>query len=137
VSAALTRHGGTVEKFAGDAVMAAFGVPVSHEDDALRAAHAALDIRAELAALNEVLVPEHGARLEVSIGIETGEVVAMRDSRQRFVTGEAVGIAARLEQTAAAGDIVVGEIAGRLIDHAASLEALGALDIKGKSKPVR
>ena len=75
VSAVLTRHGGTVEKFAGDAVMAAFGVPVSHEDDALRAARGALEIgrrrRAECAAREE-----HGIRLEVRIGIETGEVVA-------------------------------------------------------------
>jgi class 3 adenylate cyclase/tetratricopeptide (TPR) repeat protein len=138
VSAALTRHGGTVEKFAGDAVMAVFGIPVSHEDDALRAARAAFDIRAGLASLNERLVHEHGVGLEVRIGIETGEVVATRgDSRQRFVTGEVVGIAARLEQAAAAGEIIVGELAGRLIDHAAGLEALGDLDVKGKREPVR
>ena len=93
-----TRHGGTVEKYAGDAVMAAFGIPISHEDDALRAARAALDIRVGIAALNEQLVQQHGVGLEVRIGIETGEVVATpTDARQRLVTGEAVGIAAKLE----------------------------------------
>ena len=92
VSAAIMRHGGTVEKYAGDAVMAAFGIPVSHEDDALRAARAALDIRVGIAALNEQLVQQHGIGLEVRIGIETGEVVATpTDARQRLVTGEAVG----------------------------------------------
>ena len=113
VSAALTRHGGTVEKYAGDAVMAAFGVPVSHEDDAVRAARAALDVRAGIAALNEHLVREHGVGLEIRIGFESGEVVATpTDARQRLVTGEAVGIAAKLEQSAEAGEIVVGELAG-------------------------
>jgi DNA-binding SARP family transcriptional activator len=138
VSAVLTRHGGTVEKFAGDAVMAVFGMPVSHEDDPLRAARAALDIRAGIASLNAQLLEEHGIGLEVRIGLETGEVVATpTDARQRLVTGEVVGIAARLEQSAATDEIVVGELAGRLIDHAASLEPLGELAIKGRTEPVR
>ena len=138
VSVAVARHGGTVEKFAGDAVMAAFGIPVSHEDDALRGARAALDIRVGVAALNERLVADYGIGLEARIGIETGEVVATpTDARQRLVTGEAVGIAARLEQAAGADEIVVGELAGRLIDHAAQLEPLGELEIKGKRDPVR
>jgi class 3 adenylate cyclase len=138
VSAALTRHGGTVEKYAGDAVMAAFGIPLSHEDDALRAARAAIDIRVGMAALNERLVHEYGVGLEVRIGIESGEVVATpTDARQRLVTGAAVGVAARLEQMAGADEIVVGALAGRLIDHAARLEPLGALEIKGKREPVR
>ena len=138
VSAAVARHGGTVEKFAGDAVMAAFGIPVSHEDDALRAVRAALDIRLGLAALNERLVADHGIGLRARIGIETGEVVATQtDARQRLVTGEAVGVAARLEQMAGADEIVVGELTGRLIDHAAQLEPLGELEIKGKREPVR
>jgi len=138
VSAALTRHGGTVEKYAGDAVMAAFGIPLSHEDDALRAARAALDIRVGLAALNEQLVRQHGVGLDVRIGIESGEVVATpTDARQRLVTGEAVGIASKLEAAAGANEIVVGELTGRLIDHAARLEPLGPLEIKGKREPVR
>ncbi len=84
VSAAIARHGGTVEKYAGDSVMAAFGIPISHEDDAFRAARAALDIKTGIAALNEQLVQQHGVGLEVRIGIETGEVVATpTDARQR------------------------------------------------------
>ena len=137
VAAALRLHGGTVEKFAGDAVMAAFGIPVSHEDDALRAARAALDIRVGVAALNERLLSDHGVGLEIRIGLETGEVVATpTDTRQRLVTGEAVGIAARLQQAAEPDEIVVGALAGRLIDHAARLEPLGDIPIKGKREPV-
>jgi class 3 adenylate cyclase/predicted ATPase len=137
VSAVLARHGGTVEKFAGDAVMAAFGIPVSHEDDALRAARAAVEIQAALGALDEQLEGEHEVRLDVSIGIESGEVLASQTgSRQRLVTGEAVGVAARLEQAAEAGQIVVGELAARMIDHAARLEPLGELEIKGRKKPL-
>ena len=135
VSAAITRHGGTVEKYAGDAVMAAFGIPVSHEDDALRAARAALDIRAGLAALNERLL-ETRVGLQVRIGLEAGEVVATpTDTRQRLVTGEAVGIAAKLEQAAGGDEIVVGEVAGRLIDYAARLEPLGALRSRASASP--
>jgi len=138
VSAVLARHGGTVEKYAGDAVMAAFGVPVSHEDDTLRAARAALDTRAAIAALDQLLVQEHGIGIEVRIGLESGEVVATAtDARQRLVAGEAVGVAARLEQAAAPGEIVIGELACRLIDHAADLEPLGDLRIKGKRESVR
>ena len=138
VSAVLDRHGGTVEKYAGDAVMAAFGIPVSHEDDALRAARAALEIRAAIAALDEQLLHEHGVGIKVRIGVETGEVVATpTDGRQRLITGEAVGIAARLEQGAATGEIVIGELAGRLIHHAAELQPLGELRIKGRREPVR
>ena len=136
-SAAIMRHGGAVEKYAGDAVMAAFGIPVSHEDDALRAARAALDIRAGIAALNEQLAPQHAVTLEIRVGIEAGEVVATpTDGRQRLVTGEAVGIAAKLEQAAGADEIVVGEVAGRLIDHAAVLDPLAEIEIKGRREPV-
>jgi DNA-binding SARP family transcriptional activator/tetratricopeptide (TPR) repeat protein len=138
VSEALTRHGGTVEKFAGDAVMAVFGIPVSHEDDALRAARASVDIRTAVGVLNERLVERHGVGLGIRIGIEAGEVVTTpTDTRQRLVTGEAVGIASRLEQAAAENEIVVGELAGRLIDHAARLEPLRELELKGKREPVR
>src|SRR5262245_11646877 len=138
VSTAIARHGGIVEKYAGDAVMAAFGIPVSHEDDALRAARAALDVRAGMTALNEELVRQHGIGLEIRIGLEAGEVVATpTEARQRLVTGEAVGIASRLEQAAGPDEIVVGEVAGRLIDHAAELDPLGELAIKGKRDPVQ
>jgi len=138
IFAVLSRHGGTIEKFAGDAVMAVFGIPVSHEDDALRAGRAALDVRIGMAALNQQLVRDHGVGLEIRIGIETGEVLASQSAaRQRLITGEVVGITARLEQSAGTDEIVVGERAGRLIDHAAQLEPLGELAIKGKREPVR
>jgi DNA-binding SARP family transcriptional activator len=138
VSAAITRHGGTVEKYAGDAVMAVFGIPVSHEDDAVRAARAALDIRTAVGMLNERLVEQHAVGLEIRIGLESGEVVTTpTERRQRLVTGEAVGIASRLEQAAGADEIVVGELAARLIDHAARLEPLGELAIKGRREAVR
>ena len=138
VSAALTRHGGTVEKYAGDAVMAAFGIPVSHEDDAMRAARAAFDIQAGVAALSAQLGEQHGIGLEVRIGIAAGEVVATStDARQRFVAGDAVGVAARLEQAAGAGEIVVGEVVARLIDHAARLEPLGELDVPSRRAPIQ
>ncbi|HEX4747559.1 MAG TPA: BTAD domain-containing putative transcriptional regulator, partial [Gaiellaceae bacterium] len=137
VSTAITRHGGTAEKYAGDAVMAAFGIPIAHEDDALRAARAALDIRVAVAALNEQLVQRHRVGLEIRTGIESGEVVATStDARQRLVTGEAVGIASKLESAAGSDEIVVGEVAARLIDHAAHLEPLGQVEIKGLSRPI-
>jgi DNA-binding SARP family transcriptional activator len=136
VSAALTRHGGTVEKYAGDAVMAAFGVPVSHEDDALRAARAAFEIQAGIEALNEQLVRDHGIALEIRIGIAAGEVVATSaEGGQRFVAGDPVGISARLQREAEPGEIVVGEVVARLIDHAAQLEARDALEIPGRQVP--
>jgi DNA-binding SARP family transcriptional activator/Flp pilus assembly protein TadD len=137
VSSALTQHGGTVEKYAGDAVMAVFGIPVSQEDHALRAARAALDIRTAIAALDEELVRRHGIGVDVRLGLEAGEVLAAQTAaRQRLVTGEAVGIAAKLEQAADRGEILVGGLAGRLIDHAATIEPLDPLEIKGKRNPV-
>ena len=138
VSAAIVRHGGTVEKYAGDAVMAVFGIPVSHEDDALRAARAALDILTGVAALSDRLSREHGFGLEVRVGIAAGEVVAAAtESRQRFVAGDAVGVAARLEHAAEPGEVVVGEIVARLIDHAARLERLGELEVKSRKAPIQ
>src|SRR5438445_13014136 len=96
VSHCIVMHGGTVEKFAGDAVMAAFGVPLAHEDDAERA------VRAALATLERV--KELG--LEARVGIESGEVVA-DDSESTFATGEAVNLAARLQSEAAVNEILV------------------------------
>jgi len=87
----LSRHGGSVEKFIGDAVMAVFGVPVVHEDDALRACRAAVEMRDAL--------PELG--VEGRIGVNTGEVLT--GTEERFATGDAVNVAARLEQAAEAG----------------------------------
>jgi class 3 adenylate cyclase/tetratricopeptide (TPR) repeat protein len=130
------RHGGTVEKFIGDAVVAVFGVPVAHEDDAARASRAALQLRGELEPLNADLADE-GVQLEVRIGVNTGEVVVGDPaSGASFATGDAVNVAARLEQAAAPGEILIGDLTRRLAGEAVEAEAVEALPLKGKSEPV-
>ncbi|MFF5143709.1 adenylate/guanylate cyclase domain-containing protein [Streptomyces sp. NPDC013157] len=131
-------HGGTVEKFIGDAVMAVFGVPVMHEDDARRAAAAALDMVDALEELNADLTRAPGVRLDVRIGVNTGEAVASSDAsaRQALVSGEVVNVAARLEQNAAAGEILIGPLTLRAIGPAAVVEEAGPLLLKGKTDPV-
>src|SRR3954465_13989152 len=110
MSDALERHGGTVEKFIGDAVMAVFGVPTLREDDALRAVRAAADMREALGELNEHLERRWGVRLQVRTGVNTGEVIAGDPSAGHgFVTGDAVNVAARFEQAAGAGEILMGK----------------------------
>ncbi|TML71149.1 MAG: hypothetical protein E6G14_02895 [Actinobacteria bacterium] len=111
-SAAVERHGGTVEKFIGDAVMAVFGVPVVHEDDALRAVRAAAEIREALETLNAELERDFGTTLSIRFGVTTGEVVT--GTEERLATGDAVNVAARLEQAAEPGDILLGEETVRL-----------------------
>jgi class 3 adenylate cyclase len=113
--AELEAEGGTVEKFIGDAVMAVFGVPVVHEDDATRALRAALRMRRALDRLNRSLEESHGIRLAIRTGVNTGEVVARTVPRQGqgLVTGDAVNVAARLEQRAESGQILVGERTAR------------------------
>jgi class 3 adenylate cyclase len=99
----LERHGGLVEKFIGDAVVAVFGVPLVHEDDALRAVRAAVEMCAALESLNDELERESGVRLGVRIGVNTGEVVAGDlGPGASFASGDAVNVAARLEEAAAA-----------------------------------
>src|SRR5690349_21970012 len=98
--AIIEAHGGAVEKFIGDAVMAVFGVPVLHEDDALRAVRAALEMRAALARLNVELERDRGVTIQTRTGVNTGEVVA-GSGNQTMATGDAVNTAARLEQHAA------------------------------------
>ena len=107
--AALERHGGTVEKFIGDAVMAVFGVPSVHEDDALRAVRAAAEMRERAgAAERRSSSARWGVALEIRTGVNTGEVVAGDASRPALVTGDAVNVAARLEQARGAGEILLG-----------------------------
>jgi class 3 adenylate cyclase/tetratricopeptide (TPR) repeat protein len=103
-------HGGTVEKFIGDAVMAVFGVPAAHEDDPSRALHAALGIRERLAELNARRRTEAGPELDVRIGVNSGEVVSTGATRpgEVMVTGDAVNVAARIQQLAGPGQILVG-----------------------------
>jgi class 3 adenylate cyclase/tetratricopeptide (TPR) repeat protein len=137
VRAVLERHGGTVEKFIGDAVMAVFGIPAAHEDDALRAVRAATEIRAALATLNESFQRERGVTLAIRTGINTGEVVVGGlESGQFFATGDAVNVAARLEQAAEPGEILLGELTHRLVHTAVEVEALPALALKGKDEAV-
>ena len=121
----IERHGGTVEKFVGDAVMAVFGIPVSHENDALRAVRAASEMRTAIA--------EHG--LEARIGVNTGEVVVGGEG-ETLVTGDAVNVAARLEQAAAAGEALIGSETRLLVRDAVRVEAVEPLVLKGKSEPV-
>ena len=135
--AALERHGGTVEKFIGDAVMAVFGLPVRHEDDALRAVRAAADMQAALPALNEGFRRDRGLELENHIGVNTGEVIAGDASTgQRLVTGDAVNTAARLEQAAGSGEIVLGDLTYRLAREQIEIEFIPPLTLKGKAEPV-
>jgi class 3 adenylate cyclase/tetratricopeptide (TPR) repeat protein len=122
--AILERHGATVEKFIGDAVMAVFGVPTVHEDDALRAARAALDLRRDVAALG----------IELRIGVNTGEVVA--EEGETLVTGDAVNVAARLEQAAAPGEILVGDATYRAARVDLRAESVAPVDAKGKRDAV-
>jgi class 3 adenylate cyclase/tetratricopeptide (TPR) repeat protein len=117
-------HGGTVEKFIGDAVMAVFGIPQAHEDDALRAVRAAAEMRDAL--------PELG--LQGRIGVTTGEVVT--GTEERLATGDAVNVAARLEQAAAAGEVLLGEPTLALVRDAVEVEAVEPLVLKGKSEPL-
>jgi class 3 adenylate cyclase/tetratricopeptide (TPR) repeat protein len=136
-SEVVTAHGGTVEKFIGDAVMAVFGHPRAHEDDALRAVHAALELRERLGLLNDELRSTIGATVTTRTGINTGEVVAGDpDARQSLVTGDAVNVAKRLEQAAGDGQILVGETTAELVRARVSLEPLTALAAKGKSDPL-
>ncbi len=137
VRSILERHGGTVEKFIGDAVMAVFGTPVVHEDDALRALRAVVELRDALAELNEELERDFGMRIAVRTGVTSGEVIA-GDARgaESFVTGEAVNVAQRLQQAAAPGEILIGEVTYRLARDAVVVEALEPLAVKGKHEPV-
>ena len=127
-------HGGTVEKFIGDAVMAVFGVPVVHEDDALRSVRAATELRDGLAGLNEGLHQDYGVVLSVRIGVNTGEVVT--GTEERLATGDAVNVAARLEQAAEPGQILIGHETLALVRAAVDVDRLDKLEVKGKAERV-
>src|SRR5215218_5019201 len=122
----LERHGGTVEKFIGDAVMAVFGLPALHEDDALRAVRAARGMQLALAELNDDLERRYGVRLANRIGVNTGEVV----------TGDAVNVAARLEQAAGEFEVLIGELTYRLVRDHVEVESVEPLELKGKAERV-
>jgi class 3 adenylate cyclase/tetratricopeptide (TPR) repeat protein len=120
----IERHGGSVEKFIGDAVMAVFGVPVAHEDDALRAVRAAAEMRDALPELD----------VQARIGVNTGEVVT--GTEERLATGDAVNVAARLEQAAPPGEVLLGAPTLALVEAAVEVEEVVPLALKGKSEPI-
>jgi class 3 adenylate cyclase/tetratricopeptide (TPR) repeat protein len=129
----LERHGGTVEKFIGDAVVAMFGIPVSHEDDALRAVRAAVEMRTALHDLNEEFRRTWGVTLETRTGLNTGEVIAGELGPGRsFAVGDAVNVAARLEQAAPPGEILIGESTYRLVVDAVVADPAEPMTVKGK-----
>jgi class 3 adenylate cyclase/tetratricopeptide (TPR) repeat protein len=135
--AALERHGGTVEKYIGDAIMAVFGLPRVHEDDAIRAVRAAAEMRDHLAALNAELEERWGVTVGNRTGVNTGEVVAGDPTTgQRLVTGDTVNTAARLEQAAPTSQVLLGDTTYRLVRHAVEVEEVEPLELKGKAERV-
>ena len=135
--AEIEAEGGTVEKFIGDAVMAAFGVPHAHEDDPARALRAALHMLQRLEVVNQDLAKDHDVTLEVRIGVNTGEVLATTEPRpgESMVTGDAVNAASRLEAAAAPGQVIASERTVRAV-RGFRVEDMGALDLKGKARRV-
>ncbi len=134
---AIERHGGTVEKFAGDEVMAVFGVPVAHEDDPVRAIRAADEMLTAVQALDEALERDRGVRLRLRIGINTGEAVSGEASAGgTFVTGSAVNVGKRLQELAEPGNAVLGEATMRLVRDAVEVEPLGSVVLRGRAEPL-
>ena len=129
--------GGVIEKFIGDAVMAVFGIPTAHEDDAERALQAALAMQARLTELNAEIAERHGVQLAMRIGVNSGEVIAGTGGDQFLVTGDAVNVAARLQQTAKPRTVVAGERTYMAARRTFLLEPLEERELRGKSLPVR
>src|SRR5499427_1488476 len=131
-------YGGTVEKYIGDAIMAVFGLPRLHEDDALRAVRAALEMGTVLEDLNVRLQATWGVRLQNRTGVNTGEVVAADSATgQRLATGDTINVAARLEQAAPDGEVLIGDATFRLVKDAVTAEPMEPLELKGRSMRVR
>jgi class 3 adenylate cyclase len=130
----IARHGGQLDKFVGDGVVAVFGVPLVAEDDALRAVRCAQAMVAALAALDDELDRGWGVRLRMRVGVNSGEMVI---SGEGELVGDAMNTAARLEAAAAPGEVLVGEQTWRLTRHAVRLAPVPPLTLKGKSEPVR
>jgi class 3 adenylate cyclase/tetratricopeptide (TPR) repeat protein len=134
---ALELHGGLIEKYIGDAIMAVFGLPAVREDDALRAVRAAAEMKQRLATLNDELQRRWGVMLRNRTGVNTGEVVAGDPATgQRLVTGDTVNTAARLEQAAPALEVLLGEPTYRLVRNAVTVEPVEPLTLKGKAETV-
>src|ERR671918_1921440 len=135
--AVLEAHGGTVEKYIGDAIMAVFGIPRLHEDDALRAVRAAEEMQAAMDPLNDEFDGQWGVRFRTRIGVNTGEViVGDAAAGEALVVGDAVNVAARLEQVAPAGQALIGGETYALVRDHVAVEEIEPLELKGKSEPV-
>src|SRR5262245_23341843 len=132
----IERHGGTVEKFIGDAVMAVFGIPNIREDDALRAVRAAAELEDALGDLNGELESSIEARVHIRVGINTGEVVVTSGAEGTLAAGDAVNVAARLEQAAGVGEILIGAETYQLVRDAVLADRLDPLSVKGKAEPL-
>ena len=128
------RHGGTVDKYIGDNVMAIFGAPVAHEDDAERAVRAGLAMQGAMVEVNEDL--SEGVHFDLRVGVNTGEVLAGSVGEAYTVMGDTVNVAARLQSAARPGSVTVGERTMRATSGAVAYEGLAALSLKGKAEPV-
>ncbi len=130
----VTRHGGTVDKYIGDNVMAIFGAPVAHEDDAERAVRAGLAMQAAMSEINTGLPPD--VLFDLRVGVNTGEVLAGDVGEAYTVVGDTVNVAARLQSAARPGSVTVGERTMRATSGAVRYEQLAAFELKGKAEPV-
>jgi class 3 adenylate cyclase len=138
VRGALERHGGLVEKFIGDAVVGVFGVPTLREDDAVRAVRAAAAIQAGISALNEELARGIGVELAVRVGVNSGQVLTrQQDEASGIAYGDPLNVAARLQQHAQAGEVLIGEETLGLVGSLVIVEPSESLVVKGKPVPVR
>ena len=134
---AIERHGGVVEKFIGDAVMAVFGYGTIHEDDAMRAVRAAQAMGDALTELNRSLRPRMKVEIRMRIGINTGEVVAgAAEPDQSMVTGDTVNAAARLQQAAPVGGVLLGMDTWRMVRRAVTVDDVRAIRVKGRLEPL-
>ena len=139
VNSEVERHGGTTEKFVGDAVLAVFGIPQAHDDDPERAVRAALAVQERFGAFGQAVRERHGAEVGLRVGVNTGEVVAGREAAARgelMVSGDAVNVAARLQQSAEPGTVFVGARTQFATSRSIEYERAPDVDAKGKSEPL-
>jgi class 3 adenylate cyclase/tetratricopeptide (TPR) repeat protein len=132
----VARHGGNVDKYIGDNVMAVFGAPVSHEDDPERAVRAGLGMLVAMEEINERIAGPAGVDFALRVGINSGEVLAGEVGDRYTVTGDPVNVAARLQAASRPGSVTVGEGTFRVTRSAIAYDEIGPLDLKGKSQPV-
>jgi class 3 adenylate cyclase len=138
MSEVLMRHEGVSQRFLGDAVMAVFGIPTVHEDDALRAVRAASEMRGALRDLNEQLDARWGVRLKTRTGVNTGEVIVGDTALgEDFVSGEGVNVATRLERSAPPREILIGEQTLELVRGTVLVQAVEPVEVEGLRRPVR